>query len=249
MAWKNFIKEKIANTAGRMLQRVTWKKLPQNLTEWQSANVSYSQFAEDILINTLLTHFHLSDSAYYVDIGACDPVYLSNTLRLHQTGWMGINVDPNPENIAKFKIQRPNDINLEIAVSQMENEAEFIIYDSKTTGSLAVNAGSSLKNILGENPQRKIKVKTMPLRLMLEKYSPTDRCFGFINIDCEGEDLVVLHSNDWMRFRPWIVAVEDHSLLPETEISRFMINQDYILLSQAFITKFFIRKDIYTKNL
>lgn len=47
MSWKDFLKEKIADSAGLMLRRITGQKLPQTLTEWQSVNVSYSQLAND----------------------------------------------------------------------------------------------------------------------------------------------------------------------------------------------------------
>lgn len=39
---------------------------------------------------------------YYVDYGAYDPIFASNTLNLYTQGWQGINVEANPERLNRF---------------------------------------------------------------------------------------------------------------------------------------------------
>lgn len=35
-------------------------------------------------------------NGFYVDIGAYDPIFASNTLNLYTMGWDGINIEANP---------------------------------------------------------------------------------------------------------------------------------------------------------
>jgi hypothetical protein len=51
-------------------------------------------------------------------------------------------------------------------------------------------------------------------------------------------------SNDWSKFSPWIVAVEDHCISLNTTIHQFMAEKGYTLFAQAFVTKIFVRNDL-----
>jgi hypothetical protein len=73
----------------------------------------YSQNGEDIILQSLFPREH---TGFYVDVGAHHPYRISNTYLLHQQGWSGINIDPNPETIAFFNRARPKDININIGV-------------------------------------------------------------------------------------------------------------------------------------
>lgn len=44
----------------------------------------------------LLRYFYDINDGFYVDIGAYDAIFASNTLNLYTQGWGGINVDANP---------------------------------------------------------------------------------------------------------------------------------------------------------
>jgi hypothetical protein len=65
-------------------------------------------------------HKYFSDVAngFYADLGAYDPIFASNTLNLYVHGWKGVNVEANPERLNRFFFERPNEINLNIAVGE-----------------------------------------------------------------------------------------------------------------------------------
>jgi hypothetical protein len=56
---------------------------------------------------------------FYVDVGAHHAMRFSNNYRLYQKGWMGLNIDANPGSMAVFKRLHPRDINVEVAVSSV----------------------------------------------------------------------------------------------------------------------------------
>ena len=61
----------------------------------------------------------------YVDIGAHHPIQRNNTHLLFKKGWEGINIDVNEFSIDLFNYLRPNDLNLQLAISDMEGEISF----------------------------------------------------------------------------------------------------------------------------
>ena len=56
---------------------------------------SYSQSGEDIIISDLFHRLQIVNPSY-LDIGANDPIALSNTYRLYTRGSRGVCVEPNP---------------------------------------------------------------------------------------------------------------------------------------------------------
>jgi hypothetical protein len=86
---------------------------------------SYSQSGEDLILNTILGNLK---SRFYVDIGANNPTVQSNTHFFYKKGWNGINVDALPGSMKIFKRIRPRDINLEIPISDIEENKMYYMF-------------------------------------------------------------------------------------------------------------------------
>ena len=87
-----------------------------------------------------------------------------------------------------------------------------------------------------------VPIPTLPLRDILKKNVPQDIHIDFMSVDAEGFDLIVLQSNDWERFRPQFVLVEeeiDFNALHASQIYRFMQEQKYKLIAKTKRTLFF----------
>ena len=76
---------------------------------------SYSLLGEDVAIKKFLKN---KKKGYYVDVGAYHPLEGSNTHLLFKEGWSGINIDVSPLSIELFKMLRPNDSNINKAISR-----------------------------------------------------------------------------------------------------------------------------------
>lgn len=61
----------------------------------------------------------------YIDIGCYHPDLFSNTKKLYDKGWGGVNIDANIETINLFNKNRPNDLNLNLAVAETQGEKEY----------------------------------------------------------------------------------------------------------------------------
>ena len=83
--------------------------------------ISYAQNFEDVL---LIRCFGTLSDGFYVDIGAYHPVIASVTKVFYDAGWCGINLEPGV-GIDALREGRPRDINLAIAITDAEGEADF----------------------------------------------------------------------------------------------------------------------------
>ena len=63
-------------------------------------------------------------------------------------------------------------------------------------------------NALGDRPVSVTPRRTETLTQLLDRYAPEATQIDFLNIDCEGLDLAVLHISDWSRWLPRVIAVE-----------------------------------------
>lgn len=204
--------------------------------------LSYSQHGEDMVLRHL---FAGKKNGFFVDIGAHHPTIFSNTYSLYRSGWRGVNIDCTPGVMAIFKKERPLDINLEIGVSERDQVLEFYIFDKQALNTFSQDRASNLEN-QGYKIRKKIKVRTAPLKKILDNNLTPNRHIDFMNIDVEGLDLVVLQSNDWNRFKPDVIAIEDGDFDPEnmnkSEIYRFLSNLGYKFRAFSLKTLFFEKR-------
>ena len=75
---------------------------------------TYSQSGEDLFIGN---YFKAINNGFYIDIGCFHPTMHSNTAKLYNKGWRGINIDINQTSIDLFNLIRKKDKNFCAAIS------------------------------------------------------------------------------------------------------------------------------------
>lgn len=191
---------------------------------------SYSQCGEDLLIQYIFTLRGVKNPSY-IDIGANDPFFLSNTALFYKKGSRGINIEANPQLMKQFITNRPKDINLNIGISNKEEELDFYIMEDNTLSTFSkeecdfmVSKGKTLKAVQ--------KIKLITIADVLEKY------FGnqfpdFMSIDVEGMDFQILQSIDFENSRPKVICVEAADYSPvgagarRSELIDFLVAKGY----------------------
>ena len=192
------------------LKKLVPRSLRQSLTEMRSAQVharlTYSQEGEDLLLGRL---FEQDNRGIYVDVGAHHPFRFSNTCLLNKRGWRGINIDALPGSMRLFRKFRPDDVNLELGVSEQPGQLEFFEFTEAALNTFDATLAES-RRAAGWAFTGKTLVKCMPLSTIIDRHLPQLQSsqVDLLTIDAEGLDLRVLRSNDWDRYRPRVIVVE-----------------------------------------
>jgi FkbM family methyltransferase len=199
---------------------------------------SYSQEGEDLILDRALRQ---KPRGYYVDVGAFHPKKFSNTYLFYRRGWTGINIDATPESMGEFRRVRPRDTNLVAAISDQEAELTF----NKYSNPLYNGIGRRIRDreVPGLNHLGTESVRSLRLRHVFERYLPESQPIDFLSVDVEGHEINVLRSNDWARFRPTYLCVEERGAsltsAPESEVVQFLNECGYELFAKTFQTLIF----------
>jgi len=167
---------------------------------------SYSQYGEDLVLDAVMG---CPSSGFFVDVGANDPVSLSNTKRFSVRGWKGINVEPNPVAFARIKEDRPLDINLNFGVGTQESRLTFYNMDPDTLSTFDEEvANHSISLHKGARVLETTNVPVIKLSSLFHRYLPRNTLIDFLSMDIEGGELDGLKGNDWDIFRPKWIMIE-----------------------------------------
>lgn len=206
---------------------------------------SYSQEGEDMVLARI---FEQKISGFYVDVGAHHPQRFSNTYYFYLRGWRGINIDAMPGSMSLFNRTRPNDINLELAISNESHELTYYAFHEPALNTFSESLAKHYCTTGVAKLSFEKKIISRRLAEVLNEYLPKSQMIDFITIDVEGLDYQVLQSNDWSKFRPEMILVENLERLSvdeifKSDIYKFTSNQGYIFYGKTMNTLFFRRLD------
>ncbi|MDR2753876.1 MAG: FkbM family methyltransferase, partial [Oscillospiraceae bacterium] len=221
----------------------SWRRQGYAKTFELGAHPSCAELGEDMILRAIFYSYyrHITDG-FFVDIGAHHPVQYSNTAFFYQLGWRGINVEANPAAQPAFARERPEDINLQCAVTDFDGTVELFIH-----GNTKAETIGGLSTLVPQNAQAGASSITVPatrLDTLLHKHA-AGRPIDFLSMDIEGAELSALQSNNWQLFRPTVLVLE---ILPkgrtlpqilQDPVALFLQEQGYRAFSVTLYTWFF----------
>ena len=209
---------------------------------------SYSGEGEDLILGKI---FGGKKKGFYIDIGCYHPKINSNTYYFYRQGWSGINIDANPDSIAKFNKFRKRDINVNAGISQEQGALMYYQFTEPAINTFSRALYEERLRIPWVEFTGTATVHTTPLCDVLSKLTVPEE-IDFMDIDVEGLDMEVLRSNDWTRYRPNVVMIEDQSTENgsfETLASfRYLSPLGYRLSAKTFSTLIFVHEK-YLKSI
>tara|TARA_E500000178_G_C16944621_1_gene718166 strand:- start:346 stop:1053 length:708 start_codon:yes stop_codon:yes gene_type:complete len=199
---------------------------------------SYSFNGVDLVVDYI---FKDKEDGFYLDIGAQHPISNNNTYILFKRGWKGINIDLDKKNIDLFKIARPDDLNLNYAISDTEKQVDLFFYhDSSPINTLSKKVSDFQK----ASVRQVKKIRTTTLNNILEEIDLENR-IDYMNIDVEGYEEQVLKGFNINKFKPYVVSIEYLDLkMNKLEFK----NNDINNLLSSNLYKFFLQNDYYFVN-
>lgn len=215
----------------------------------QNYQISYSQCGEDLIIQYV---FRLRGIGMptYIDIGANDPFFLSNTAIFYRRGCRGINIEANPNLIQNFDKYRPDDINLNIGVSSVESELEFYIMNDPTLSTFSKEECDNFIKSGGYKLLEIKRIKTNTLQDIINKYY-NGIYPDLMSIDIEGLDFEVLKSIEYNSNSPKIICVEAADYSPigagqrRAELIDFLREKGYYEYANTGLNAIMVRNDFW----
>jgi FkbM family methyltransferase len=209
-------------------------------TKFQGNSDLHSQLYEDYILSYI---FKDKTSGLFVDVGTNYPDQSNSTHYFSIRGWKGINIEPNKKLFQLITKSRPNDINLNLAVSNEKGKASFyIVTDANEVSSLDSSVQDLFKdkNVVVEE----VEVDTLTNIFDNNKIGVND--IDFIKIDVENKEKEVLEGLDLKKFRPKVLVLETVSpsnFYSHVSFEDMIIEQGYLFGMTDDLNRYYYRKE------
>jgi FkbM family methyltransferase len=205
---------------------------------------SYSQEGEDMILHRF---FGGKSKGFYVDVGAHHPLRFSNTWFFYKMGWHGINIDAKLGSMKLFNKLRKRDLNLEVPILNSSQDITYYMFSESAVNTFSKDLAEKILNRNNYSLVGTINVRPKKLSEVLDEHMPHPPKIDFLSIDVEGLDFEVLMSNDWNKYRPTMVLVEQLATslhdLSKDKIALFMKEKNYSLYAKTNNTVFYLESD------
>jgi len=156
---------------------------------------SFSQFGEDLLV---WKYFSNKRDGFFVEVGANEPEYLSQTFLLERNGWRGILVEPQSTCCEQLRRIRPEAHIFQAACGAPEQKGKALLQLN--------HQGSKLSKLITAGEYEEVQVMTLDDILEQVPHPRID----FLSIDVEGSELQVLRGFDILKHSPRLMLIEDN---------------------------------------
>lgn len=177
------------------------------------ARYYYAQNREDLLIRAF---FPDVAAGTYVDVGANHPVIDSVTKLLYDSGWSGINIEPQTALFEELQRDRPRDLNLNIGVGAEPGRLVFTEFPEanglSTFDRRVVDRLRTVDRHLmsGAAIERPVEVRTLAAVIRDAQL----RHVHVMKVDVEGFEYEALSGMDWNGIRPELLCIEANKIDP-----------------------------------
>jgi FkbM family methyltransferase len=231
-----------------MLKKIAARLFRKTVTRDNYARTSYAQCGEDLIIEHIFNQLNIPQPSY-IDIGAHHPRYLNNTYLFYLKGSRGINIEPDPDLIAKFTAMRPEDHNLNVGVGEADGEADFYLMTEPTLNTFIKEEAENARKVSEHYKVREVKkLKVRTVAGILKEFAG-GRFPDLLSIDVEGLDEQILRSFNYNEQSPVVLCVETISFSPQgaaekkTGLIEFLKAQGYFVYADTYINTIFVKTE------
>jgi len=172
-----------------------------------------------------------------LECGAADGETISSTKFFEETlGWKCINIEPHPDSYAKLILNRPNSLNINMALSNIETEVNFMIGPN-----YYLRAHITRDNEICDKSKglHLVKVKTIPYRKIIEANKINN--LDLMVLDVEGHEMEALKGMVGSTVLPKVLCVEFNHIGKDI-ITNMVAEMGYVLDTQSYINTIYILK-------
>jgi len=190
----------------------------------------YSDIGQDKWVSEAI--FPGVKNGFFLDVGAGDGTFSSNTKALEQKGWTGICIDPFPRNMQDRTCQ----IFKEVVFSEAGKKVKF--WTGGFWGGIENTLGSEAKKVIQKAPF--VEFTTVTLGDILER-AKAPRFIHFISMDIEGGELNALKGFPFDKYQIGALTVEHGYQEPKrSEIKALMESHGYKRVHTLYPDDFYV---------
>lgn len=206
----------------------------------------HSQDQQDELLDKLV--FQGYKRGLFVEIGAWDGICFSNTFFFEkERKWKGINIEPLPDKYEQLVKNRPNAINLNVAVNDVEGETEFLAISGNTGMLSGIKANYDRRHLQRiEKETTELHTKATTIRVQTRRLDSIFRQHNiqrvhYLSIDAEGSEMNIIRSIDFDFTYIDVIGFENNYIETSKHILEFLETKGYKKLSIQSYDIFMIR--------
>ena len=209
----------------------------------------YGQFNPPVDKVIYERYFKNKKNGISIECGALDGIWSSCTKIFEEYfNWKTINIEPLPISFEKLKKNRPNSINLKVALSNNNIDKKFINYKHPTLGYFwgngSINHTNKHKQILekqcGKNNYQEFKVNCITYEKLIEDLKL--KKLDLFVLDVEGHEYEVIDGMINATVFPDIFVIEHgHRTPQEIENKLKVLPVKYKLDYISFVNSFFVK--------
>lgn len=185
---------------------------------------SMSQSEQDLFV---LHETDYKESGYFVEIGACNGIWHSNTHLLEKKfRWSGILVEPAKCWADDLKKNRNVNIDFRCAWNQSKQFVEFNEVNDPFLSTVSLFLNSDLHSTL-RTDRKKYLIETVSLVDLLDQHhAPKD--IDYLSIDTEGSELIILEAFDFSKYNIHIITCEHNWSKNREKLNELLTTNGYI---------------------
>jgi len=190
------------------------------------------------------TLFHPGFRGVCVDIGAFDPLWLSNSWLFEEAGWATYCIEPNPNCIPRLRASRKHVLEYACGSEHRDDVDLFVFRLSENEGEAAGTGlidhrrnpitGAWHEDIFSHVV--KVKVRTLD---WLMAHDIRELHIDYLSIDVERNEMAVLNGIDLSRWRPKVVVIEN--IDEEAEQREYLEEAQYRRLRRIGVNDIYLR--------
>jgi FkbM family methyltransferase len=206
-------------------------------------NTYHGEFLDGYYVDQIIrSYFPNKNNGVFFDVGAFEPVRISNSFHFEQNGWDCHCFEANTEQMPLLKHYRKNVYNYAIADENKDNITFNVVMSSGwTAGFSAINVSEEYKKIFPGcviTDIKQITVNQRTLNTIIKNEIPNLTEIDVMSIDIEGGELNCLKGIDLNKYKPKLLVIENVS--NDVTINRYLENFSYRLDKQVAYNQFFI---------
>lgn len=193
---------------------------------------SYSQHGEDFLISKYFS----KKKGIIIEVGAFDGMHISNSYALYKAGWKAIGIEANPTYFAFLKSNRPDGININLAMVKDELQKE-IVFRAEASG---LYSGIQPNTVyFNQDASTEIRLPASTLNQVIKAHIGKEQ-IDCISIDVEGTEEEVLGGLDLKTYKPQMLLIEANDAQSQKKIISYMEQYGYRLGTKVTVNLFFL---------